>query len=234
MKVLKLADSTELDAAITSTASSLTFVCSDFEGVDTILKILTPDNLAKGSLDGVPFCAKAVDTVSAVQTSESVIMTAALKNISATGEIMDGITGGAVPDDAKDIVELAQKGRDSLTDEKALDYVGYFNAWDPDGHNYAAGDRIQYDGKLYKVLQAHTSQSDWTPDVTASLFAQILPGQDGTDIGEWVQPDSTNPYAKGDNVKHIGYIWTSLVDSNVWEPTDSTLTLWGKGEAVSG
>lgn len=233
MKVLKLADNTELDAAITSSASSLTFVCSDFEGVDTLLTMLTHENLSKGFLDGMPFYSKVVDTVSAVKTSEGVIMTATLKNVSATGEIMDGITGGTVPEDAKDIVELAQKGRDSLTDEEALDYTGYFNAWDPDGHNYTVGDRIQYGGKLYKVLQAHTSQADWAPDAAASLFAQILPGQDGTEIGEWVQPDSTNPYAKGDKVKHNGYIWTSLVDSNVWEPSDSMPTLWEKGEAVS-
>lgn len=65
------------------------------------------------------------------------------------------------------------------------------------GVPYTAGDRVVYDGKLYKVLQAHTSQADWLPTAAPSLFAEVLPGQGGTGIGEWKQPDSTNPYQKG-------------------------------------
>lgn len=75
-----------------------------------------------------------------------------------------------------------------------------------------------YDGKLYKVLQAHTSQADWTPPSAPSLFAEVLPGQGGTDIGEWKQPGSTNPYKKGDKVTHNGKTWESTADNNVWEP----------------
>ena len=80
------------------------------------------------------------------------------------------------------------------------------------------GDRVQYNGKLYKVLTGHISQPTWTPDEAASLFAEVLAGQDGTDIGEWVQPDSTNPYMKGDKVTHNGKTWISDVDNNVWAP----------------
>lgn len=86
------------------------------------------------------------------------------------------------------------------------------------GVPYAAGDRLVYDGKLYKVLQAHTSQADWTPPAAPSLFAEVLPGQGGTGIGEWKQPDSTNPYQKGDKVTHNGKTWESTADNNVWEP----------------
>lgn len=86
------------------------------------------------------------------------------------------------------------------------------------GVSYTAGDRVVYDGKLYKVLQAHTSQADWLPTTAPSLFAKVLPGQGGTGIGEWKQPDSTNPYQKGDKVTHNGKTWVSTADDNVWEP----------------
>ena len=46
----------------------------------------------------------------------------------------------------------------------------------------------------------------------------MLPGQGGTGIGEWKQPDSTNPYQKGDKVTHNGKTWESTADNNVWEP----------------
>lgn len=105
----------------------------------------------------------------------------------------------------------------ALDDEKAVEaqclYPGFAA-----GAAYAAGDRLVYDGKLYKVLQAHTSQADWTPPAAPSLFAEVLPGQGGTGIGEWRQPDSTNPYKKGDKVTHNGKTWESTADNNVWEP----------------
>lgn len=105
----------------------------------------------------------------------------------------------------------------SLDDTKAVEAQCLY----PDfavGVPYTAGDRLVYDGKLYKVLQAHTSQADWTPPAAPSLFAEVLPGQGGTGIGEWKQPDSTNPYQKGDKVTHNGKTWVSTVDDNVWEP----------------
>lgn len=80
------------------------------------------------------------------------------------------------------------------------------------------GERVKDEGELYKVLSDHVSQAEWKPKNTPSLYAKILPGQSGTEIGEWVQPDSTNPYMKGDKVKHGGKVWVSDVDNNVWEP----------------
>ena len=104
----------------------------------------------------------------------------------------------------------------TVDDHTALRMVEYYPA--PDAASYAAGDRIQYNGKLYKCLQAHTAQADWNPVDAPSLWAEVLAGQDGTAIGEWVQPDSTNPYMTGDKVTHNGKTWVSDVDNNVWEP----------------
>lgn len=104
----------------------------------------------------------------------------------------------------------------NLDDETALKGVTLFPAW-VSGKDYAVGDRVKYNNVLYKVLQAHTSQDDWMPDISPSLFAQVLiPDPDV--IPEWVQPDSTNPYMTGDKVKHNGKIWISAIDNNVWEP----------------
>ena len=122
------------------------------------------------------------------------------------------------------LVELAQKLREyiekaavSLSDEEALEAVQLYPSW-KNNHEYKeVGERVRYDGVLYKVLQAHTSQSEWVPPQAPSLFAKVLiPDPDV--ITEWEQPDSTNPYMKDDKVTHNGKTWVSNVDNNVWEP----------------
>ena len=122
-----------------------------------------------------------------------------------------------------DILQQAQAIRDSmdaaaivLTDEQAAKAPRLYPAW-KESKSYAVGERIRYNGILYKVLQAHTSQEDWTPDVAVSLFAKVLISDPST-IPAWEQPESTNPYKKGDKVTHNGSTWISAVDNNVWEP----------------
>lgn len=85
------------------------------------------------------------------------------------------------------------------------------------GIAYTTGKKIQYGGVVWKVLQDHTSQEGWEPGVAPSLFAEVLiPDPDV--IPEWKQPDSTNPYMKGDKVTHNGTTWVCTTDNNVWEP----------------
>ena len=113
----------------------------------------------------------------------------------------------------------------SLDDATALEAVTLYPMWAV-GVAYEVGIRVQYDGILYKVLIAHTSQEDWTPDVAVSLFAKVLI-PDPIVIPEWEQPDSTNPYMKGDKVIHNGVTYESMVDNNVWEPgAVGTESLW--------
>lgn len=104
-----------------------------------------------------------------------------------------------------------------LTDEQAVTYKLLYPTWSGDGVAYVTGDRRQYDGALYKCLQSHTSQPDWTPTSAPSLWAKVLIPDPGT-IPGWEQPDSTNPYMTGDKVTHNGKTWTSDIDNNVWEP----------------
>ena len=103
-----------------------------------------------------------------------------------------------------------------LNDDTALDYAELFPSWKED-IAYEVGVRVRYNDILYKCLQAHTSQSTWTPTDAASLWARVLIPDPET-IPEWIQPDSTNPYMIGDKVTHNGKTWESNVDNNVWEP----------------
>ena len=112
--------------------------------------------------------------------------------------------------------QLINKAAKSLEDSEGAAAPMLFEKWEPD-KEYVVGDRLQYGGKLYKVLIAHTSQIMWTPDVSPSLFAEVLI-PDPSVIPEWVQPGSTNPYMTGDKVRHNDKIWISTVDNNVWEP----------------
>ena len=111
----------------------------------------------------------------------------------------------------------------NLSDEQALQVPLMFPKWQV-GKAYAVGERVLYLGVLYKVLQAHTSQQGWEPDIAPSLFAKnlIVKDEEGeqVDIPEWVQPDSTNPYMIGDKVKFGGKVYQSVIDNNVWSPTD--------------
>ena len=124
-----------------------------------------------------------------------------------------------------EIVNAIISIRESATDEQALNSIALYPEWRADV-NYTVGQRVLYNSVLYKVLQAHTSQSDWTPDVSHSLFAQILIPDENV-IPEWIQPDSTNPYMKGNKVIHNGITYESLIDNNVWEPgVTGTESLW--------
>ena len=122
-----------------------------------------------------------------------------------------------IVDRARELRQTIESLATSMDDDTARDNAELFPRW-VSGHAYQVGDRVCADGTLYKVIQGHTSQEDWTPDVAVSLFAEILPGQDGTEIGEWRQPDSTNPYNTGDRVTYQGKIYESLIDGNVWSP----------------
>lgn len=108
------------------------------------------------------------------------------------------------------------KLREMATDEMSLQTPNLYPVW-KEAVYYVVGERVLYNEVLYKVLQAHASQADWTPDVAHSLFAKVLIPDDNV-IPEWEQPDSTNPYMTGDKVMYNGKAYVSTVDNNVWAP----------------
>lgn len=109
----------------------------------------------------------------------------------------------------------------ALPDDIAVEYPDLYPVW-MEGMALKAGARIQHEGGLYRVQQAHTAQSDWTPDTAQSLFSRInAPGE----IPAWVTGQS---YAKDTQVTHGGKTWLSMVDNNVWEPGAAGIgdTIW--------
>ena len=104
----------------------------------------------------------------------------------------------------------------ALTDEQALKAAALYPAWSAED-TYDAGERVRFGGALYKCLQGHTAQADWTPTAAPSLWAKVLTSDTGEPL-PWEQPGSTNPYMKGDKVTHGGKTWVSTLDNNVWEP----------------
>ena len=113
--------------------------------------------------------------------------------------------------------QLIIKASASLSDTDALQGVELFAVWSGDSVDYAVGDRVSYDGTLYKCLTAHTSQSTWTPPDSPSLWVRV--DDPSIEWPEWIQPvGSTDAYAKGAKVSHTGKHWISDVDGNVWEP----------------
>lgn len=111
-----------------------------------------------------------------------------------------------------------------IPEGRELEHIRLYEKWN-DNKAYSIGDIVQYDGRLFRCLQAHNSQFTWNPIDAVSLWAEILPGQDG-EIGEWKQPDSTNTYMKGQKVTHNGKIWESNIDYNSYEPGAVGVYTW--------
>ena len=118
--------------------------------------------------------------------------------------------------EAKAFIEAFVKLREMATDEMSLQVPNLYPTWRAEV-NYAVNDRVLYNEVLYKVITAHVSQEIWTPEVAPSLFTKILI-PDVNVIPEWEQPESTNPYMKGDKVTFEGKVYVSIIDNNTWSP----------------
>ena len=111
--------------------------------------------------------------------------------------------------------ELLDEVLEILTDEQAEQVPNAYPEWASDV-SYKVGDRRRYDGKLWRCVQAHTSQAGWEPPSVPALWVRT--SHDG-EIPDWVQPTGAHDaYAMGDKVKHIGKVWQSDIDANVFEP----------------
>lgn len=110
----------------------------------------------------------------------------------------------------------------SLTEDKAMEVATVFDPWAAN-KAYGAGEYVTYgvnavgDPQLYKVVQDHTSQENWTPDVSASLYSPV--GLDESGYPVWAQPTGAHDaYNEGDIVSYNGVLYKSLVDGNTYSP----------------
>ena len=115
---------------------------------------------------------------------------------------------------AKQLRQLIQRIAVTLDDETALTGVELFPMW-AIGRAYAAGDRVQHGGILYKCVQAHTSQADGTPDATPALWVAVSLDE----YPEWVQPTGAHDaYNTGDKVSYNGKHYVCTIDANTYAP----------------
>lgn len=110
----------------------------------------------------------------------------------------------------------------SLDDEKAMEVSTIYDSWAV-GKSYLVGEFVTYgqngvgDPQLYRVVQAHTSQADWTPNVTPALFVAIGLNEKGYPV--WSQPTGAHDaYNTGDIVDYNGTLYLSLIDGNAYSP----------------
>lgn len=113
---------------------------------------------------------------------------------------------------------MIERSSASLSDNDALEAVELFPVWAADTE-YAADVRVRYGEKLYRCVQAHTSQTGWEPDKTPALWTEVAkPGE----IPVWRQPTGAqDAYNKGDRVHYPdadGPVYESLIDANVYSP----------------
>lgn len=116
------------------------------------------------------------------------------------------------------IRNMMHKAAVSLIDEDALEAVELFPVW-KSGTDYKSNERIRYKEQLYRVVQAHTSQEDWTPDITPALYTEVA--EPGT-IPVWKQPTGAqDAYMKGDKVHYPDQgdpVYQSTMDYNTYAP----------------
>lgn len=106
---------------------------------------------------------------------------------------------------------------DELSEEELTEMIDLYESYEVD-KLYKAGDISKYEGKLYKVIQEHTSQEDWIPSELPALYLNLMPENV---IPEWVQPTGNHDaYNTGDKVIYEGKVYESLIDNNTWSPLD--------------
>ena len=111
-------------------------------------------------------------------------------------------------------VVLAEAG--NIDDVTASEQASLFAEWAANV-NYTVGQLRQYEGKLYRCVQAHTSQTGWEPPNVASLWS--ITSDPAEEWPAWSQPlGAHDAYAAGAKVSHNSKHWTSDQDGNVWEP----------------
>jgi hypothetical protein len=114
-----------------------------------------------------------------------------------------------------------KEGTEAKTVDELKDILQQTKSSVPDwqvGIRYIVNDLVTYNNLIYKVLQEHTSQSDWTPDKVPALFS-FYAFQDLGEVPNWIQPlGSHDAYKLNDRVFYEGYIYESWINNNVWSP----------------
>lgn len=130
-----------------------------------------------------------------------------------------------------DKIQMAEQTRralqmfaQTLTDDEAMEIATLYPKYEV-GKSYKVDELFTYgenavgDPQLYRVIQSHTSQADWTPDTTDSLYTPIGLNKEGFPI--WTKPTgSHDAYDEGDVVDYNGTLYMSKINGNVYSPDE--------------
>lgn len=112
----------------------------------------------------------------------------------------------------------------SLTNEEAMEVATVYPKYEV-GKAYKVDDIFSYglndvqDPQLYRVVQDHTSQADWVPGATPSLYVAIGLTEEGFPI--WSRPTGAHDaYNMGDIVDFNGTLYSSLINGNTYSPDE--------------
>lgn len=115
----------------------------------------------------------------------------------------------------------------TMDDAQGVEYPDFFPQW-KEGRHYTVGQRIGFNGVLYRCIEEHDSREDWSPTDAKTLFEEVTIGNDALP-DEWKQPSATKPYMLGDKVFCDGFIWESMINDNLWRPNiQGSETRWSK------
>lgn len=123
--------------------------------------------------------------------------------------------------------QMLRLSAQTLDDQQAAQVGALFPRWEA-GVTYEAGTRLADEmGNLYKVVQSHTSQSDWPMEGTPALYTCLgVTAEEPDAVPDWRQPTGAHDaYQKGDKVRYGGKIYRSLMDGNAYAP-DTPGELW--------
>lgn len=118
--------------------------------------------------------------------------------------------------------------KSDMNEEDYAELISIYPEWEVEVA-YKVGNLVRFDGKAWEIIQAHTSQADWSPSETPALFKEVTPKKTADEeTGEEVEivPDFKQPtgahdaYKKGDKVLFEGKIYVSNVDNNTWSPIE--------------
>ena len=98
-----------------------------------------------------------------------------------------------------------------VDDNTALRMVEFYPEW-ASGAEYAAGFKVQHNGKLWRVVQAHTSQDGWQPENVTSLWEQINETHSGT-VDDPIPYNGNMALESGKHYMQDGVIYLCIRDT---------------------
>ena len=138
-------------------------------------------------------------------------------------ELLDRIlafVGGFKSPQEQETERIFQATETLLPDDKIIEFSSHVVKWN-EGEAVVEGNARTYEGDVYRCIQPHTTQADWTPDVTPALWVKLTPDEaEGKEIIRWFEPTAEHNYSLGQLVVYTDdKIYESKLNDNIWSPT---------------